>query len=270
MFIPLHFFVVYTVSLKLLASFKATKSAQTHLCITSASIENQSNPPNVVSNARTMKVMQATLAGIPILCPLWVKTCLSKGEIIAPTGNMSVRTLPRKQNNKNDGCDDRFGVAKYAASFQKGMRTNTLLSEVEVLMCGFVEGSMKKDIKGLLQAAGATIISSHSDAYRCLSDLTSSEVDKTFVFLCDDTPTNSSCGISEKLHTLVKNICDDSEDANIMAIHFSWLFDCISCATVMPATSYEPIAPLPKAMWRLLTVGVEAAEEDEGKRSQFY
>ena len=76
---------------------------------------------------------------------------------------------------------------------------------------------------------------------------------------------------SEKLHALVKNVRDDSEEANIIAVHFSWLFDCISCATVMPATSYEPIAPLPKAMWRLLTAGVEAEEEeDEGKRSQFY
>ena len=224
-----------------------------------------------MSNARTMKVMQATLAGIPILCPLWVNTCLSKGEIVAPSGNMSIRTLPRKQNSNDVECDDRFGVAKHAAAFHKGMRTNTLLSGVEVLICGFSTGPMKKDITSLLQAAGATIINSQGDAYRCLSDLTSSEVEKTFVFLCDDTPTNSSCGISEKLHALVKNIQDDSEEANIIAVHFSWLFDCISCATVMPAKSYEPIAPLPKAMWRLLTAGVEAEEEeDEGKRSQFY
>ncbi len=216
-------------------------------------------------------MMQATLAGIPILSPAWVETCLSKGEIVAPIDNMSIRTLPRKQNSSDDDCDDRFGVAKYAAAFQKGMRTNTLLSGVEVLICGFSTGSMKKDITSLLQAAGATIVSSHSDASRSLSDLTSSEVDKTFVFLCDDSPTNSSCGISEKLHTLVKNVRDDSEDANIMAVHFSWLFDCISCATVMPATSYEPIAPLPKAMWMLLTTGAEAEEEeDERKKSQFY
>lgn len=216
-------------------------------------------------------MMQATLAGIPILSPTWVDTCLSKGEIVAPTGNMSIRTLPRKQSSNDDECGDRFGVAKYAAAFEKGMQTNTLLSGVEVLICGFSTGSMKKDITSLLQAAGATIVTSHSDASRCLSDLTSSEVDKTFVFLCDDTPTNSSCGISEKLFTLVKNVRDDSEDANIMAVHFSWLFDCISCATVMPATSYEPNAPLPKAMWRLLTAGEEAVEvEDEGKKSQFY
>ena len=249
-------------------SFKANK---THLCITSASVDKKSKPSNVVSNARTMKVMRSALAGLPILSPLWVNACLSKGEIVAPTGDMSIRTLPRKQTDNDDECEDRFGVTKYAAAFQRGMQTNTLLSRVEVLLCGTYKGSMANDIKGLLQDAGATIITSFSAASRILSAMSSSEDDKTLVFLCDDSLLDRSCGISDSLYKQAKKVYDKSEDAKIMAVHFSWLFDCISCATVMPATSYEPIAPRAKALWRL-AAGVEEAddEEDQGKKSQFY
>ena len=251
-------------------SFKANK---THLCITSASVDKKSKPSNVVSNARTMKVMRSALAGLPILSPLWVNSCLSKGEIVTPTGDMIIRTLPRKQTDNDDECDDHFGVTKYAAAFQKGMQTNTLLSGVDVLLCGTFKGSMASDIKGLLQDAGATIISSVSAASRALSSKSSSEDATTtsFVFLCDDSLLDRSCGISDSLYKQAKKVCDNSEDAKIMAVHFSWLFDCISCATVMPATSYEPSAPRAKALWRL-AAGVEEAEEEEdlGKKSQFY
>jgi len=255
------------VSLKLMKSFKANK---THLCITSASVEKQPKPSNVVSNARTVKVMRSTLAGLPILSQQWVDACLSEGEIVAPTGDMSVRTLPRKQQHDNDdGCDVRFGVAKYAAAFQQGMQSNTLLSGVQVLMCGSFGGSSANDIKGLLQDAGATIISSVSAASRFLSDMSSSDVDTTFVFLCDDSLLDKSCGISDSLYKQAKQVRQDSQHAKVMAVHFSWLFDCISCATVIPATSYEPIAPRAKALWRL-AAGAGTEEEDRGKKSQFY
>ena len=189
---------------------------------------------------------------------------------MAPTGEMSIRTLPRKKQDDNDDeCDDGFGVAKYAAAFQKGMHSNTLLSGVEVSMCGSFGGSSANDIKGLLQDAGATIISSVSAASRMLSDMSSSEADTTLVFLCDDSVVDKSCGISDSMYKQAKKVCDESEDAKVMAVHFSWLFDCISCATVMPATSYEPIAPRAKALWRL-AAGGGAEEEDQGKKSQFY
>jgi len=143
-----------------------------------------------------------------------VDACLKEGEIVAPTGEVCVRTLPRKQQDgNNDGCDDRFGVAKYAVS--------------------------------------------------------SSEAGTTFVFLCDDSLLDKSCGISDSLYKQAKKVCQDSEDAKVIAVHFSWLFDCISCATVMPAASYEPIAPRAKALWRI-AAGGGTEEEDRGKKSQFY
>ena len=252
-------------------SFKANK---TQLCITSASVEKQPNanqPINVVSNARTMKVMRTTLAGLPILSPRWVEACLNKGEIVAPTSEMCVRTLPRKQDDHEDGYNDRFGVTKYAAAFQKGMQSNKLLTGFEVLMCGTYGGSSGKDIVELLQDAGATIVKSESVASRILSGLSSdegkSQVDTMFVFLCDNSPMDKSCGISDLLFKQAKKICDDSEDATVMAVHFSWLFDCISCAMVMPATSYEPIAPRAKSLWRLAVGG---GVENRGKKSQAY
>ena len=232
-------------------------------------MEKRSKPVNVVSNARTMKVMRCTLAGLPILCPQWINACLQKGEVVEPTGEMCIRTLPRKQDAHGDGFDEQFGVAKYAAAFQKGMQSNTLLAGVKVFMCGGFGRSGANEIKGLLHDAGATFVSSVSAASRILSDLTSSEADTTFVFLCDDTLLDKSCGISESLYKQAKKVCNASEDVNIMAVHFTWLVDSISCATVMAPTSYEPMAPRTKALWRL-SVGEEAQVEDDGKKSQFY
>jgi hypothetical protein len=216
-----------------------------------------------------MKVMRSTLAGLPLLSPRWVEACLKRGEIVAPTDDMSIRTLPRKQNEDDDDCDDRFGVAKYAAAFQKGLSSNTLLSAVNVFMCGSF-GTSTNDIKGLLQDAGATIVSSVSVASRILSDMASNEgVDSTFVFLCDATPLDKSCGISDSLYKQAKKACDNSEDTNVMAVQLAWLFDCISCATVMPATSYEPNAPRAKSLWRY-AAGETVEVEDHGKKSQAY
>ncbi len=249
---------------------KSFKSNKTQLCITSSSVEKQSKskqPTNVVSNARTIKVMRSTLAGLPLLSPRWVEACLKRGEIVAPTDDMSIRTLPRKQNDDDDDCDDRFGVAKYAAAFQKGLSSNTLLSGVNVLMCGSF-GASTNDIKGLLQDAGATIVSSVSVASRILSDMASNEGDdSTFVFLCDATPLDKSCGISDSLYKQAKKACDNSEDTNVMAVQLGWLFDCISCATVVPATSYEPNAPRAKSLWRY---AAGETVEDHGKKSQAY
>ncbi|KAL7552508.1 hypothetical protein ACHAWF_015774 [Thalassiosira exigua] len=269
------------VILKIAKDFNINK---TQLCITAAQLPTQSSqqsssdrsinePINVVSKSRTLKVMRSALAGIPIITPLWVEACLKEGRIVAPSGRMCIRTLHRKQQTTHAAAGDvgedddklkkphteHFAVAKYAAAYQKSQITKHLLGGVSVLLCGSWAGSaMLKDLKVLLQQAGANIISSGPMAIRLLTEMMSekkSDVPK-FVFLCDASLTDKSSGISDTLFKQAKNLIGrrpvlegkGETDDLLLCVDFNWLFDSISCAIPMKADAYEPSAPRAKAL----------------------
>ena len=266
------------VSLKIMNEFQPGK---TQLCITSAassipasanksSCDSSSLNTNVISKSRTLKVMRTALAGLPILTPEWIEACLKEGHIIPPSGAMCIRTLPMKGSKTRTGASDidknsteSFGVAKYAAIFQEAflsshhgvdMSLNRLLSGVSVLLCGdwkMTGAGMKKDLKLLLHEMGATIMSSVSVASQTLSEISRGDsAFRAIVFLCDDSHSNKDCGISDTLFKEAK-LAILSKNGDVLAVHFNWLFDCISCATMIPATSYEPLAPRAKELWNL-------------------
>ncbi len=220
--------------------------------------------------------MRSALAGLPILTPQWIDACLTEGHLVAPSGVMCVRTLPRKGGEDEE--DDHFGVAKYAAAFEKTTlsSSNHLLSGVSVMLCGSSAGSgMIKDLKVLLQQAGASIISSVSMATRHLTDLSKGGEAGPLVFLCDDSTTNKSCGVSDALFKQAKklaekDIAEEDESETVLCVHFNWLFDSISCATAMDAGDYEPSAPRTKALWSLFTAPESQSKSDRRKESQIY
>ena len=289
----LHILSLCAVILKIMKDFNPNK---TQLCITAASSSpeptpttDQSNiePINVVSKSRTLKVMRSALAGLPILTPVWTEACLKEGNIVVPSGAMCVRTLPRKQVSAEAGAGgedevptEHFGVAKYAAAFQKVSPStfNHLLDGVSVLLCGTTAGAgMTKDLKVLLQQAGASIVSSVSTASRLLSDLSKDGEGGPFVFLCDDSSTDSSCGISDALLKQAKKAIGANgsdtmkgNETTVLCVHFSWLFDSISCAAQMKADAYEPLAPRAKALFDLIAENQLVREPGSRKESQIY
>jgi hypothetical protein len=180
-----------------------------------------------------------------------MEACLMEGNLIAPSGVMCVRSLPKKKGGHLDYNSpvESFGVAKYAAAFHKKELTfcNHLLSGVSVMLCGGSAGStMTKDLKMLLLHTGATIISSVSTASRLLTDMSKGEpVPGPFVFLCDDYPTNKTCGISDALlrqAAKLKSVESKDGKRSVLCVHFNWLFDSISCAIPLKADEYEPSA----------------------------
>jgi hypothetical protein len=240
-----------TVILKVTKDFNPEK---TQICITTTphSSESSTGPTDVVSQSRTLKVMRSALAGIPILTPRWMEACLVEGNLVAPSGVMCVRSLPTKKTSMvggdldPSGQDECFGVAKYAAAFHKKGLTNSnhLLSGISVMLCGSSVGSAKmKDLKVLLLHTGATIISSVSTASRMLTDMSKGEpVLSPFVFLCDDSPTNKTCGISDALLRQAAKVESNEGKRSVLCVHFNWLFDSISCAIPLKADAYEPSA----------------------------
>jgi len=288
------------VTLKITKDFNLNK---TQLCITAAAAslkraatkQQPKETVDVVSKSRTLKVMRSALAGIPILTPHWIECCLKEGHIIAPSGAMCIRTLPRKQTvnnadargeNEASTTTEHFGVAKYAAAYQKSSLStsnNHLLSGVSVMLCGSSAGSgMTKDLKVLLQQAGASIVNSITMASRTLTDMSkekesgsASPSGPSFVFLCDDSLTDKSCGISEALFQQAKRLVISKKNAPsvVYCVHFSWLFDSISCATPMEADAYEPLAPRSKALWDVTTGCMETPIAPDGtdrNESQIY
>lgn len=260
---------------------------KTQLCITAAasspkfkSSTKSSEPVDVESKSRTLKVMRSALAGIPILTPEWMEACLKEGNLVAPSGTMCIRTLHRKKASAtrvddNDSPTEKFGVAKFAAAFHKTLSSsNHLLSGVSVMLCGSSSGSgTVKDLKVLLQQAGASIISSVSMASRHLTDMSKDESDPgRLVFLCDDSATNKTCGVSDALVKQVKKLVEDptTEDEAVMCVHFSWLFDSISCATPLKAAAFEPAAPRSKALWELTKSATHTGSTKNRMESQIY
>jgi len=265
------------VNIKIMKEFQPNK---TMLCITSTSTGSPSKTNQtsshinvVVSKTRTSKVMRSALAGIPIVTPAWMNECLKHSRIVSPAEKLFVNTLPMKRaavvsdndkSHKDELQLECFGVAKYAAKIQRaqseGIIAKGLLHGVGVMMCGswkMIPTPMKKDLKVLLQEAGATSITSASVMSRALANIASdgSEFERV-VFLCDDSECNKSCGISEGLLKEVEAAIDSGTigEGVVLAVNFNWLFDCISCAAILTSKIYQPIAPRAKELWRLTSI----------------
>ena len=208
-----------------------------------------------------------------------METCLKERRLVAPSGVMCVRSLPMKRTSKAGGGeidrndpDEHFGVAKYAAAFHKTGLTssNHILSGVSVMLCGSSAGSsMMKDLRVLLQHTGSTIVGSVSTASRLLTDMSKGGSGlEPLVFLCDDSTTNKICGIPDALFRQAAKLARGSNESDegtqsVLCVHFNWLFDSISCASLMKADAYEPLA------WKLARES-QCAITSNVKDSQIY
>ena len=248
---------------------KATKDFQrgkTRLCVTPSATaavggRGPDGPADCVPRSRTLKVMRSALAGVPVLTPEWVGACLLAGDLVAPTGSMCIRTLPRKQGG--GGEDERFGVAKYAAALHSGCGGETpadsapILGGVKVVLCG-KSTNLLKDLRALLQQTGASVVGSASSAARALAELVGDKGGRgppsgSVVFVCDDATNDRDCGISESLARQARDAVDAG--GAVRVVRFDWLFDSVSCVSPLPADSYEPSAPRARDLWLACTGG---------------
>lgn len=169
---------------------------------------------------------------------------------------MCIRTLPRKTAVKNGDSLASFGVSKYAAALNE---TNSkVLSKCSVFLCGDWKTSGRgtmKDLRILLEDAGANVITSGTTASKVLTDIfndgSSSEY---FVLLCDNSVTNTDCGVSDTLFRVGMSAISQVQ-SRVLPVHFHWLFDCVSCAKLLPGIDYEPLAPRTKQLWNLSCAG---------------
>ena len=108
---------------------------------------------------RTLKTMRAALAGLPILAPSFIKSCLKEGSFVEPEDSNYIQTLSVKMTDTSPS--DEFGVLKFGALYQKyGSSSPPLLFQsCSIYLCGQWKktSSKTKDIQTLLNEGGAHI-----------------------------------------------------------------------------------------------------------------
>ena len=155
---------------------------KTNICITSVS-DGPSSNGRVRSKMRTVKIMRAVLAGIPILSPTFVTSCLNKEAFLKPANSHYVQCLPIKVTDSVQ--HDKFGVLKFGASHQKCPKKSQplLFGSSSIYLCGqWKKSSGKtKDVQTLLKEGGAKILSNLEEAIFELQSLNGASMEKKCV-----------------------------------------------------------------------------------------
>lgn len=212
-------------------------------------VDPKSNTDNLASRTRTLKVMRAILAGVPIVSPSWISSCLEAGKVISPSPEQYIRTVPVKSTDPL--VDANLGVSLLAARMHEG--NSQLLSNVRVLLCGQFassEGSPRKtDIQALLRESGANVLTSEGGAMNKLKKVGDDDASK-IVLLCDECPNNNRCGISTGLAKEVKAALE-RDDNGVLIVNSMWLFDSISCGQMAPPQPFKPRSARARDLWEM-------------------
>ena len=251
---------------------KEFKPHVTDLCITVRDETSDAPESHVVSKVRTLKAMRSALAGIPIVTPDWLRSCLDEKSFVVPADNNCIRTLPPKSDTSHllpipfdesthSGPTAWLGVAKYAALLQRQSEgggeqyEHRPLVKTSVLLCGqFKKGTgvpPKADLLTLLGDAGANIVSSVAAMNK---ELRKADEDSTLVVLCDDAKSDKQSGITAPLSKAMTAVLEnDDSKRRIMVVTYMWLFDSVSCGELLDADNYKPKSPKAKTLWELST-----------------
>jgi hypothetical protein len=212
---------------------------------------------------RTLKVMRAALAGIPIVTPEWISQCLSSRQICSDVGSTCIRTLCSKVdqwNTESTNAPSRFTVPRYACKWHiytstpLTYRSPGPLTGTTVCLCGpwKKEGKTpkKSDVLTILQDCGAEVLTVSAMLKRLKENCGGSTTPKRsvvpvaprFALLCDDTTGDKPCGINAALTKAVELLASTTgSTCPVVVIGFPWLFDCVSCG--VPLRDVSPYAP---------------------------
>ena len=209
------------------------QDGKTALCIVPATVAPRSVSHNTFAARRTMKTMQASLLGIPLVSSTWINDCLEKKTVLPPESTMFIRSLPTKRTD----AKAHYGVAFLAAS---GREAHAVFPGVSVYLCGFSQKNATV-FRGLLHDAGVEdVIVSKQTA---IARVRSLQAPTTLVLLCD---TNASDSISEALDEAVRK-----QHENIAVVNSPWLVDSVSCGFALDPSEYPPKKGKAKALWAL-------------------
>jgi hypothetical protein len=215
---------------------------KTSICVTSSCSTQKDDGWYFSSQARTLKSIRASLYGIPIVTPEWISLSLERKEIQVPKGDLCIRTLPCKVDYWKifSETSAQFGVAKYAAHLQQSQGSLKPLENIYISICGMAQGPQKSDAQTVIRDSGAKLVSISVMMRQLLAKVSS----QIFVFLCSK---DSDDGIAQHHQKIIDAIRNGS---NVLVVGFAWLFDTVSCGTVIKdIRHYCPESSDAKDLW---------------------
>jgi hypothetical protein len=200
------------------------------------SVDPRANGSNLTAGMRTLKAMQATTAGVPLVSPAWITSFGDSNRFVLPDRSMFIRTLPSKTTREDQIMD--FGVAAITATIRSSIVQGAsnhfkILTDVSVYLCGRFENTITK----LLREAGAEVLT----ASKTIAKL-STDGDPKVVLLCSD----NDCKIPDSLESKIK-----IHKSQVQVVNVDWLFDSISCGSVLQAGAYKPNVKQAKELWAI-------------------
>jgi hypothetical protein len=180
--------------------------------------------------------MQATRAGVPLISPAWITSFGDSNQFVLPDSSMFVRTLPTKTSRGDEIMD--FGVSAIAAAIRSSRAQAPtfqfkVLTDISVYLCGRFETTISK----LLREAGAEVLT----ASKAVAKL-SADGDQKVVLLCSD----NDCKIPGSVESKV-----EIHKSQVQVVNVDWLFDSISCGSVLAASAYAPKVKQAKELWAI-------------------
>ena len=233
----------------------------------------QSKNDEKIAKLRTMKAMRSTLEHIPIVDVSWCESCLLSKQIIGPTSDHCITSLPTRSSFFMEnlilgtGIDKKrdFSTAVYGVPSLVASRPFLLFQNVSVFICGteWKKSATKlKDVQLLLREGGGVVLTSASQAVKVVNEELELASNKKVVLLCDDSSTDSMSGISAPLAKAIRGLYDRSskQDTPVLTVNSKWLFDSISCAKILECDRFQPCCPVAISLWRLCSCGVEVEQ----------
>jgi hypothetical protein len=199
--------------------------------------EDLDSGTDLTASKRTIKAMQATQAGVPLVSSSWLQFCQGRPAVPAPMSTMWIRSLPCTSTYTA------YGVARLAAHLHDDA-TYQPLAGLAVHYCGTIPRQKVADMTLLLREAGATLILNTGSLH---SYLTRSATERSTVVLV--------CGCSVKLSGPLDTKIRQLPFGSVQIVHSSWVFDCISSGQALGPSAYEPTESGSQAreLWKLTT-----------------
>ena len=203
-----------------------TFSTKTSICVTMTEANGK------VAKSRTLKSMQACLAGIPLVSTSWIDECIKTGSVQEPQAFL-IQTL--RSETSTGKADILSNGILYLAACLHSQPSFQLLKNYSVLIGGgFTPRQLELDVLSLLRQAGAKILTPASLKAKSKSS-------DPIVLICGD---NAGSLPESSMRVL-------SQHKNLVVGTHHWWFDSLSAGKLLSTEDYEPNDTRAKAIWEL-------------------
>ena len=255
--------------------FAQTVDDSTTLCVVPSRGNTDSDKD--VASVRTLKVMMSALRGIPLVTPDWVRSCYLQKNILLP--NRFLRTMPTKEEAIERSGETLCGVSRLAVAFHNNNNSNTKIEtknesgalplslslpfeKMFVCLCGNYQGKTTANLRELLEAGGAEILSHPDEVETKLNNFMCTEDDLGNIAIVCGVSRGSSTGSTPakqiRRHVkagVLKSLRSGDRQAapllprKVVVVDSQWVIESVTCAKALPPDMFEP--SILKDLWKL-------------------